>query len=127
MASSYLMANAPENIYSERQAFNSRFRSSPTLQWPSSTVTLDSLHGLAKALNPGNEEVAPVQAWFELASRYPIEMLLQPLTLESLKREFKGVVRCVAFGAAMERQAFESIISRVLGPDANSGFGNLTL
>lgn len=120
MASSYLMANAPESIYSERDAFNSRFRSSPTLQWPASTVTLDSLYGLAGSLNPGTAEVAPVQAWFELASRYPIDLLLQPVNLESLKREFKGVARCVAFGAAMEREAFESIILRVLGPDVNA-------
>lgn len=114
------MANAPESIYNERQAFNSRFRSSPTLQWPSSTVTLDTLYGLAQSLNPGTEEITPIQAWFELATRYPIELLLQPATLEALKREFKGVVRCVAFGAAMERVAFESVIFRVLGPDANT-------
>ncbi|TQV99848.1 hypothetical protein V2A60_005278 [Cordyceps javanica] len=120
MASSYLMANAPESIYTERNAFNARFRSSPTLQWPSSTVTLDSLHGLAQSLNPGGDEIAPVQAWFELAGRYPVDLLLQPSTLEALKREFKGVVRCVAFGAAMERGAFESILLRVLGPDVNA-------
>lgn len=120
MASSYLMASAPESVYTKREAFNSRFRSSPTLQWASSSVTLDSLYGLAQSLNPGQEEVAPVQSWFELASRYPIDLLLQPASLESLKREFKGVVRCVAFGAAMERDAFESIIARVLGPDVNA-------
>lgn len=120
MASSYLMANAPESVYTDRDAFTSRFRSSPTLQWPSSSVTLDSLHGLARSLNPGVDEVAPVQAWFELAGRYPVDALLQPATLEALKREFKGVVRCVVFGAAMERMAFESIIFRVLGPDVNA-------
>ncbi len=120
MASSYLMANAPESVYTERDAFRSRFRSSPTLQWASSTVSLDSLHGLAQSLNPGTQEVAPVQAWFELARRYPVDALLQPARLEALKREFKGVVRCVVFGAAMEREAFESIILRVLGPDVNA-------
>ncbi|OAA73999.1 hypothetical protein ISF_00900 [Cordyceps fumosorosea ARSEF 2679] len=120
MASSYLMANAPESIYTEREAFRSRFRSAPTLRWPASTVTLDSLYGLAQSLNPGGDEVAPVQAWFELASRYPVDDLLRPDTLEALKREFKGVVRCVAFGAAMERGAFESIVLRVLGPDADA-------
>ncbi|ATY65049.1 hypothetical protein A9K55_004767 [Cordyceps militaris] len=121
MASSYLMANAPESVYAEREGFRSRFRSGPTLQWPASTVTLDSLYGLAQSLNPGSEEIAPVQAWFELATRYPIDtLLLRPATLETLKREFKGVVRCVAFGAAMERESFESIILRVLGPDVNA-------
>ncbi|OAR01841.1 hypothetical protein LLEC1_07929 [Akanthomyces lecanii] len=120
MASSYVMANAPESVYTDRDAFTSRFRSSPTLQWPSPSVTLDSLHGLARSLNPGVDEVAPVQAWFELAGRYPVDVLLRPATLEALKREFKGVVRCVVFGAAMERVAFESIIFRVLGPDVNA-------
>ncbi|KAM3564589.1 hypothetical protein MY1884_000657 [Beauveria asiatica] len=117
MASSYLMASAPESVYDERTALASRFRSSPALQWPAPAVTLDSLHGLAQSLNPGGvDEVAPVQAWFELAVRYPIDVLLRPAVLEALKREFKGVVRCVAFGAAMERGAFESIVLRVLGP-----------
>ncbi|KAK8144815.1 hypothetical protein G3M48_005271 [Beauveria asiatica] len=117
MASSYLMASAPESVYDERTALTSRFRSSPALQWPAPAVTLDSLHGLAQSLNPGGvDEVAPVQAWFELAVRYPIDVLLRPAVLEALKREFKGVVRCVAFGAAMERGAFESIVLRVLGP-----------
>ncbi|KAM3513815.1 hypothetical protein MY11210_002540 [Beauveria gryllotalpidicola] len=120
MASSYLMASAPESVYDERAALASRFRSSPAaLQWPAAAaaVTLDSLHGLAQSLNPGGvDEVAPVQAWFELAARYPVDTLLQPAVLDALKREFKGVVRCVAFGAAMERGAFESIVMRVLGP-----------
>ena len=115
MASSYVMANAPESVYKQREAFTSRFRSSPTLQWQSSPVTLDSLYGLAQCLNPGGEEVAPVQAWFELANRYPIDVLLKPATLVALMRELKGVVRCVAFGAAMEREAFESVVVRVLG------------
>ncbi|CEJ95116.1 hypothetical protein VHEMI10616 [[Torrubiella] hemipterigena] len=116
MASSYFMASAPESVYKDRKAFTSRFRTNPTLQWQASPVSLESLHGLAQSLNPGTDEIAPVQAWFELAVRYPIERLFDQALLENLKREFRGVVRCVVFGAAIERSAFESIIARVMGP-----------
>lgn len=116
MASSYLMANAPNSIYSDRKAFTSMFRSSPTLQWQASPISLESLYGLAQSLNPGTEEVTPVQAWFELVARYPLESLFHEPTLEILKREFKGVTHCVMYGAVIERNAFESITLRVLGP-----------
>lgn len=116
MASSYVMASAPLSVYEERQKFKKFFRPSPTLQWSTSPVSLEALHSLAQSLNPGTDEVAPVQAWFELALRYPVEVLTNQDVLDTLKREFKGVVRCVVFGAAIERSVFESIVFRVLGP-----------
>ena len=120
MASSYVMASAPESVYDQRKAFTSRFRSSPTLQWQSSAVTLDSLYGLAQSINSGEDEIAPVQAWFELAHRYPVDYLISKLV--DLKREFKGVARCVAYGAVIERAEFESIALRVLGPPQTINF-----
>ncbi|KFG87436.1 hypothetical protein MANI_109635, partial [Metarhizium anisopliae] len=94
--------------------------SRPSFQWGASGITLESLHGLAASLNPGDLEITPVQAWFELASRYPVEVLLGGAVLDTLQREFNGVVRCVMYGAVIERLAFESIIARVLGPSEGS-------
>jgi hypothetical protein len=76
---------------------------------------LENLRGLAASLNPGDKELTPVQAWFELAANFHIGLLLDQDLMESLKREFVGVVKCVHYGATIERQAFESIIGRVLG------------
>lgn len=132
MASAYCMASAPETVYTDREALDgssggssgSKKKRSPApsapLQWAALGITLESLHGLASSLNPGDQEIAPVQAWFELASRYPVDMLMGGRVLDTLQREFRGVVRCVAFGAAIERLAFESVIARVLGPSEGS-------
>ncbi|KND95139.1 hypothetical protein TOPH_00325 [Tolypocladium ophioglossoides CBS 100239] len=122
MASAYCMASAPETVYTDREALDSKKKRSrsPPLQWAALGTTLKSLHGLARSLNPGGQEIAPVQAWFELASRYPVDILMGDGVLDTLQREFRGVVRCVAFGAAIERLAFESVITRVLGPSESS-------
>lgn len=125
-ASAYLMASAPESVYGQREAFKSsgrgiwprRSRGPPVLSWPAPTLSLASLLGLARSFNPGRLETTPVQAWFELASRYHVGRLLGSSALDALLREFKGVVRCVEYGAAIERLAFESIVTRVLGPPA---------
>lgn len=76
-------------------------------------ISLAALEGLASSLNPGDLELTPVQAWFELAARYPAALLLRADVLSALKVELKGVVRCVYYGAAMERGAFESVVQRV--------------
>lgn len=76
-------------------------------------MNLTMLRGLASSLNPGDLELTPVQVWFELAERYGPEQMVTARTLESLRREFRGVVKCVAFGATIEREAFESIVGRV--------------
>ncbi|PNY24728.1 Uncharacterized protein TCAP_05328 [Tolypocladium capitatum] len=125
MASAYCMASAPETVYTDREALDSQKKrsttaQSPPLQWAVPGISLESLHGLASSLNPGYQEIAPVQAWFELASRYPVDMLMDGRVLDTLQREFRGVVRCVAFGAAIERLAFESVIARVLEPSKAS-------
>jgi hypothetical protein len=81
----------------------------PPISWPASGLTLHSLYGLASSVNPSDLDLAPVQAWFELAARYPLEMLLRKDVEDRLKREFVGVVKCPHYGAAIERGAFESI------------------
>ncbi|EXV03111.1 hypothetical protein X797_004234 [Metarhizium robertsii] len=124
MASAYCMAPAPESVYAGRAALAAKKPGKaaprPSFQWGASGITLESLHGLAASLNPGDLEITPVQAWFELASRYPVEVLLGGAVLDTLQREFNGVVRCVMYGAVIERLAFESIIARVLGPSEGS-------
>ena len=42
---------------------------------------------------------------------------MQSEVLDGLLRELKGLVNCVIFGAAVEREAFESVVRRVLGED----------
>jgi hypothetical protein len=121
MATAYCMASAPDNIYTDRAAFGTKAaKTAPSLQWGASSITLESLYGLAASLNPGDLEITPVQAWFELASRYPLELLMSGTVLDTLQREFNGVVTCVMYGAVIERLAFESIIARVLGPSEAS-------
>jgi hypothetical protein len=90
--------------------------SPPTLTWNTSSLSLWSLYGLANSLNAPDLDLAPVQAWFELASMYPLSLLLRPDIQASLRKEFVGVVKCPHYGAAIERSAFESIVDRVLGP-----------
>ncbi|KAK0731654.1 hypothetical protein B0H67DRAFT_82294 [Lasiosphaeris hirsuta] len=86
------------------------------IAWQAPDLTLQNLYGLACAVNSASElEITPVQAWFELADRFPMEVLLRKDVLEALKREFVGVVKCPHYGAQIERGAFESIVGRVLG------------
>lgn len=118
MASSYCMATAPDSVYNQKWAFYNPLRKSPELEWPTNGLTLQNLYRLAQTLNPSDLEIAPVQAWFELASRFPPEILLRQDVLDTLGKEFRGVVHCVIYGAAIERQAFESVVYRVLGPPA---------
>lgn len=91
-------------------------RPTPAMEWksPSSSMTLANLYGLASSLNPGDEDLTPVQAWFELAERYDPATLIDSGVLESLKRELRGVVHCLYYGAVMERAAFESVLDRVM-------------
>lgn len=126
MASAYCMSTAPQSVYTDRKALTSGRNplsrspsvSGSAVRWQGPSITLDSLYGLASSLNAGDAEVMPVQAWFELASRYGAARMVDPQVLEALKREFRGVVRCVFFGAAMERESFESVVGRVMGPVA---------
>ncbi|KAG9257089.1 BZIP-type transcription factor [Emericellopsis atlantica] len=129
MATALCMEDAPEEVYGSRTAFSSNHHHPsipflsrrpvapsppPELRWEASGITLSNLRGLAASLNPGPEEVTPVQAWFELAERYSPVTLVESGMLQALQLQLKGVVRCVSFGAAMERAAFESVVERVL-------------
>ena len=85
--------------------------------WRAEGLSLQGLYGLACSLNPSDEELAPVQAWFEMAALYPTELLLREDVLTRLREAFRGTVRCPHFGAAINRDVFESIVARILGPE----------
>ncbi|KAI5465985.1 hypothetical protein BGZ63DRAFT_120101 [Mariannaea sp. PMI_226] len=133
MASTFCMASAPEEVYRGRKDIASASECSrrralgmnpyiPAVfyEWPSPQISLSSLHGLASSLNPGDKELTPIQAWFELADRFPKDVLLNPETLHRLSRELNGVVVCLEFGAVIEREAFESVVGRILGPNLDT-------
>ncbi|KAF6810338.1 methyltransferase domain-containing protein [Colletotrichum sojae] len=116
MASTMCMSSAPERVY--RSIRRREVETQHT--WEASTgagsaLSLRSLLALAKTLNPGDIELTPVQAWFELAARYGAAPLMEERIVEALKREFCGVVDCIHFGAIIERDAFESVVARVMG------------
>jgi hypothetical protein len=85
------------------------------ISWKASGLTIASLHALASSLTAPDLEITPVQAFFELAMRFPLELLLMQEMCRKLRKEFVGVVRCEGYGSAIERGAFESVVERVLG------------
>ncbi|RYP01341.1 hypothetical protein DL764_006235 [Monosporascus ibericus] len=78
-------------------------------------LSLGSLRRLAEVLNPPDVELAPVQAWFEIARMCGPAAVHDAALMDSLKRELVRVVRCVHFGAAIPRHAFDDAIGRVVG------------
>ncbi|KAL8419730.1 hypothetical protein RB594_002780 [Gaeumannomyces avenae] len=126
MATTLALLDAPSSIATADARRRPQRRPSPTApvseltggadSWRASGLTLAALHGLAQSLAPlAGPELTPVQAWFELAARFPAALLLRADVSDALKRGFVGVVKCVHFGAAVEREAFESVVFRVLG------------
>ncbi|KAK1834722.1 hypothetical protein QBC39DRAFT_251811 [Podospora conica] len=131
MASSLALASAPRAVFSAvSHATPLLRRAAPrdvpeACEWSAAGLTLQALHGLACSISDAAVEVAPVQAWFELAARVPAEVLLRREVLDALKRELAPVVRCPHFGAQMERGAFESVVGRVLGGVLVGGGGGV--
>ncbi|KAH7328797.1 hypothetical protein B0I35DRAFT_473467 [Stachybotrys elegans] len=121
MASAYCMNNAPLDTYTEARLDCHNNSKSPNLQWQNQGVSLSTLHGLADSLNPSDDmELTPVQAWFEIASRYPPNVIYNPTVLNTLKQEFDGLVKCVYYGAVIDRFDFEAVLYKVLGQDPNT-------
>lgn len=130
MASSLALQSAPRAVFSavsratpllRRAAPRDLPPAEEACEWSAAGLTLQALHGLACSISDSAVEVAPVQAWFELAARVPGEVLMRREVLEALKRELAPIVRCPHFGAQMERGAFESVVGRVLGPWMGGG------
>lgn len=112
MASTFCAATAPEALYPLPKEANI-VPEGPSPSWGAGGLTLQNLRLLASSLTPGDAEVTPVQVWFELVERYGAAALLGE-AMEALKREFVGVVKCPHFGAVLEREAFESVVGRVM-------------
>jgi len=125
MASSIALRSAPPEIFDTLAQARLDQKQKPArethvpaeVSWQASGLTLQSLYGLANSLNPSDQDLTPVQAWFELASQYPPALLLRDDIATQLKQAFVGVVKCVHYGATMERGAFESIINRIVVPE----------
>ena len=62
----------------------------------------------------GDDELVPVQAWFEIVRLWGPEVGLNPALMNTMLHEFKGVVKCQHFGAVIEREAFDSVVGRVV-------------
>ncbi|KAI1156094.1 hypothetical protein F4825DRAFT_446831 [Nemania diffusa] len=85
------------------------------IEWSSRALTLTNLRRLAGALNPSAAELAPVQAWFELAALYGAAVAADAAVLARLRRALAPEMQCVTFGAAVDRDVFEGVVARVLG------------
>ncbi|KAI1098486.1 hypothetical protein F4804DRAFT_324639 [Jackrogersella minutella] len=80
-------------------------------------LTLDNLFGLASTLNPADgAELAPVQAWFEIARVYGGAVVQDPALMDRVRAELARDVDCLHFGAVIQRAAFVGAVERVLGP-----------
>ncbi|KAI0539667.1 hypothetical protein GGR58DRAFT_218656 [Xylaria digitata] len=122
MATSLALTNAPSAVFDRISGLQQHLSSSTPsaaapgpLAWSTGGLTLTNLRRLAGTLNPSDAELAPVQAWFELASLYGVAVATDGAVLEGLKRELAGEVQCVVFGAAVRRDVFEAALEKVIG------------
>ncbi|KAH9909029.1 hypothetical protein F4778DRAFT_714958 [Xylariomycetidae sp. FL2044] len=99
--------------------------SSPSdlVSWPTTGLTLEALWGLAATLNPPDRELAPVQAWFEMVRLLGVDAALDAGLMARVRAELAGVVKCLHFGAVIERDAFDSVLARVVGGGGGGGGG----
>ncbi|OTA91631.1 hypothetical protein M434DRAFT_397021 [Hypoxylon sp. CO27-5] len=84
-------------------------------------LTLSSLHGLASTLIPADQELAPVQAWFEIARLYGAAAVRDAARMDAVREELARGVECQHFGAVIQRRAFEDVVARVFGRVPVSG------
>ncbi|SPO01731.1 uncharacterized protein DNG_04404 [Cephalotrichum gorgonifer] len=115
MASTFCASSMPKAMYENRKGAPAE-TVAKSLAWQTSGLTLQNLHLLASSINGGDLELTPVQGWFELAQRYEPSVLFKSEVMQALKRELEGVVKCPHMGAMIEREAFESVVERVITP-----------
>lgn len=121
MASSIALQHATPDIFTRIDAVNAVIKSNPQcnpdthdIEWQSVGLSLESLYGLAMTLNPPDRELAPVQAWFEIVQMYGPDVALDRQIIEGLTRGFRGMVRCLQFGAVIQREVFDNIVGNVV-------------
>lgn len=119
MASTSLYAYAPPYV----------FANPSEVAWdiPSSPVTeLQKLREMNESLPKRDSDITPVQAWFLLAEKYDMGVLLgneeadrrdkaqrEGGFLGQLKRELSTLVECFGFGAVMDTLTFWEVAERV--------------
>ncbi|KAM0253604.1 hypothetical protein ACHAQJ_007233 [Trichoderma viride] len=117
-ATALYMNAAPASIFADRQVFSGidpTESQAPTFRWQASGISISSLWALAQfEIDP--TEISPMQIWFDLASKYPYELLFVDGLLTALLIELRPFIRCIEFGAAVNRQFYEDVIERILGP-----------
>lgn len=116
-ATSLFMNAAPASIFTDRQVFagiDPAETQAPTFRWQANGISISSLWALAQfEIDP--TEISPVQIWFDLASKYSYELLFADGLLTALLIELRPFIRCIEFGAAVNRQFYEDVIERVMG------------
>lgn len=116
-ATALFMNAAPSSIFTDREVFTAidpTTTQAPTFHWQASGININSLWALAQfELDP--TEISPMQIWFDLASRYSYELLFSDGLLTALLIELRPLIRCIEFGASIQRQFYEDVIARVLG------------
>ncbi|KAI8635353.1 hypothetical protein F5Y19DRAFT_8902 [Xylariaceae sp. FL1651] len=103
------------SLGSSSSPYPSSYAAAAPISWPSKGLTLSNLRHLARTLNPSDSELAPVQGWFEFLRLYGVEVATNHSVLDELKRELVKEVKCVKFGAAVQRGVFEDVLGRVMG------------
>lgn len=96
---------------------------SPIISWSSANVSLQKLFELAQVLNPPDSELAPVQAWFELARRHGLAAALDPDLLARAAYGLGAAVDCPVFGAVITRRAFDDVIGTAVSEWQSAGGG----
>lgn len=126
MATALALQSAPPDVFariSELQkeqsppppsSSSSSARGAP-VEWSSNTLTLANLRRLARTLNPSDSELAPVQAWYELARLCGVAVATDAAVLAGLEKELAAEVHCVVFGAVVRRTVFEDALEKVVG------------
>ncbi|KAI2635351.1 hypothetical protein GGS21DRAFT_77173 [Xylaria nigripes] len=118
-ATALALQSAPLEVFTHITGLQTPSPDPPTpISWATSTLTLANLRHLAGTVNPTDAELAPVQAWFELASRYGVAVATDEAVLRSLTRALVPETLCVVFGAAVPREVFEEVLERVIGDES---------
>ncbi|PNP42683.1 hypothetical protein TGAMA5MH_05424 [Trichoderma gamsii] len=119
-ATALFMNAAPSSIFTDREVFTAidpTTTQAPTFHWQASGININSLWALAQfELDP--TEISPMQIWFDLASKFSYELLFSDGLLTALLIELRPLIRCIEFGASIQRQFYDDVIARVLGPSA---------
>ena len=112
-----MMNAAPASIFNDRQVFagiDPTTTQAPTFHWQATGININSLWALAQfEVDP--TEISPVQIWFDLASKYSYELLFADGLLTTLLIELRPFIRCIEYGASVDRQFYEDVVERMIG------------